>query len=138
MAMRLRALDGQAPVGVVGAVATGLVDGGVLGVAAVYVVRIGQSPAMAAILVAVMQTGSLLMQWPLGWLSDRYERRVVILTASLVVAASSLAIALVGGIWPLALYPRSEEHTSELQSLMRSTYAVFCLKKKKMNRRNIG
>src|SRR3546814_7190496 len=27
---------------------------------------------------------------------------------------------------------RSEEHTSELQSLMRSSYAVFCLKKKKM------
>src|SRR3546814_5299882 len=25
--------------------------------------------------------------------------------------------------------PRSEEHTSELQSLMRSSYAVFCLKK---------
>src|SRR3546814_1286383 len=28
---------------------------------------------------------------------------------------------------------RSEEHTSELQSLMRSSYAVFCLKKKKHN-----
>src|SRR3546814_10053212 len=28
---------------------------------------------------------------------------------------------------------RSEEHTSELQSLMRITYAVFCLKKKKIN-----
>src|SRR3546814_1296910 len=28
-------------------------------------------------------------------------------------------------------YRRSEEHTSELQSLMRSSYAVFCLKKKK-------
>src|SRR3546814_1367168 len=27
--------------------------------------------------------------------------------------------------------PRSEEHTSELQSLMRSSYAVFCLKNKK-------
>src|SRR3546814_6904257 len=27
---------------------------------------------------------------------------------------------------------RSEEHTSELQSLMRTSYAVFCLKKKKM------
>src|SRR3546814_977227 len=26
--------------------------------------------------------------------------------------------------------PRSEEHTSELQSLMRNSYAVFCLKKK--------
>src|SRR3546814_2431922 len=28
-------------------------------------------------------------------------------------------------------FPRSEEHTSELQSLMRISYAVFCLKKKK-------
>src|SRR3546814_2359178 len=39
--------------------------------------------------------------------------------------------------WQLALYTvgaiaglRSEEHTSELQSLMRISYAVFCLKKK--------
>src|SRR3546814_5504250 len=31
----------------------------------------------------------------------------------------------------LAAYFRSEEHTSELQSLMRTSYAVFCLKKKK-------
>src|SRR3546814_1364033 len=30
---------------------------------------------------------------------------------------------------------RSEEHTSELQSLMRISYAVFCLKKKKTNTR---
>src|SRR3546814_3611929 len=30
----------------------------------------------------------------------------------------------------LLLKPRSEEHTSELQSLMRISYAVFCLKKK--------
>src|SRR3546814_8830845 len=29
-------------------------------------------------------------------------------------------------------FARSEEHTSELQSLMRISYAVFCLKKKKM------
>src|SRR3546814_3403055 len=31
----------------------------------------------------------------------------------------------------LCLLARSEEHTSELQSLMRSSYAVFCLKQKK-------
>src|SRR3546814_3725035 len=30
-------------------------------------------------------------------------------------------------------YERSEEHTSELQSLMRISYAVFCLKKKKIS-----
>src|SRR3546814_7707259 len=31
---------------------------------------------------------------------------------------------------------RSEEHTSELQSLMRNSYAVFCLKKKKNSKAN--
>src|SRR3546814_19315910 len=31
-------------------------------------------------------------------------------------------------------FPRSEEHTSELQSLMRISYAVFCLKKKKITK----
>src|SRR3546814_6997119 len=33
----------------------------------------------------------------------------------------------------IGMSARSEEHTSELQSLMRSSYAVFCLKKKRRN-----
>src|SRR3546814_2475640 len=37
----------------------------------------------------------------------------------------------------LAPRKRSEEHTSELQSLMRISYAVFCLKKKKISTQNI-
>src|SRR3546814_4350282 len=37
------------------------------------------------------------------------------------------------GDCPLLAARRSEEHTSELQSLMRISYAVFCLKKKKHN-----
>src|SRR3546814_10455032 len=38
-----------------------------------------------------------------------------------------------GGIMAILGELRSEEHTSELQSLMRISYAVFCLKKKKNN-----
>src|SRR3546814_7700381 len=39
--------------------------------------------------------------------------------------------------WHLAVMTnRSEEHTSELQSLMRISYAVFCLKKKKNHRKH--
>src|SRR3546814_6500360 len=34
-------------------------------------------------------------------------------------------------------FARSEEHTSELQSLMRLSYAVFCLKKKKHQTTNV-
>src|SRR3546814_6296473 len=39
-----------------------------------------------------------------------------------------------GSASQLAFHVRSEEHTSELQSLMRISYAVFCLKKKKSNK----
>src|SRR3546814_10646538 len=50
---------------------------------------------------------------------------------------SSLSGAGLSGLWlrPLRarLSPRSEEHTSELQSLMRNSYSVFCLKKKQIN-----
>src|SRR3546814_8210936 len=45
------------------------------------------------------------------------------LTARAVVSAT--------GTWGAPYIPRSEEPTSELQSLMRLSYAVFCLKKKK-------
>src|SRR3546814_9480621 len=39
-------------------------------------------------------------------------------------------VQLYGDAKPNVYRPRSEEHTSELQSLMRISYAVFCLKKK--------
>src|SRR3546814_3715792 len=40
------------------------------------------------------------------------------------------------GVAAVAPSVRSEEHTSELQSLMRISYAVFCLKKKNKNEQN--
>src|SRR3546814_10408815 len=39
-------------------------------------------------------------------------------------------------VWPVGLYSRSEEHTSELQSLMRISYAFLCLKNKKIYTQN--
>src|SRR3546814_1540068 len=47
-----------------------------------------------------------------------------------IVAAMLIAWVLRGNLLA-AVFGRSEEHTSELQSLMRISYAVFCLKKKK-------
>src|SRR3546814_7945469 len=60
--------------------------------------------------------------------SDRFEKANTqdSVSDSIVTQCRSLSAAARG---------RSEEHTSELQSLMRSSYAVFCLKKKK-NRNN--
>src|SRR3546814_5725121 len=44
----------------------------------------------------------------------------------------AVLIAIGSGIISAIIANRSEEHTSELQSLMRISYAVFCLKKKKI------
>src|SRR3546814_4406713 len=48
-------------------------------------------------------------------------------------AAADMCVQTFGGFGFAEEYDRSEEHTSELQSLMRISYAVFCLKKKKTN-----
>src|SRR3546814_5546351 len=61
-----------------------------------------------------------------GQLADTRDKARIIR----IVKFCEIIIMLVGGIG-LVLAWRSEEHTSELQSLMRISYAVFCLKKKK-------
>src|SRR3546814_9704793 len=65
------------------------------------------------------------------WLASGDEDAVVRPRNSQNLAA---AIERAGGAATLRIFPgmgRSEEHTSELQSLMRISYAVFCLKNKK-------
>src|SRR3546814_4983848 len=44
--------------------------------------------------------------------------------------SANMGFSLCSILTPGAIHARSEEHTSELQSLMRISYAVFCLKKK--------
>src|SRR3546814_4664616 len=61
-----------------------------------------------------------------------HDQIVALYTRDAVVAAlaSSLLLYAAAFQFPDGIQ-RSEEHTSELQSLMRTSYAVFCLKKKK-------
>src|SRR3546814_3617898 len=70
-------------------------------------------------------------------LLDLADPPTAIFAANDEMAAGVLAAAIDRGLTvpaDLSLVGRSEEHTSELQSLMRISYAVFCLKKKKSNR----
>src|SRR3546814_7018453 len=74
------------------------------------------------------------------WALDKFSYSVrvfIALTGSMALCwyldEMALLIPLFLGIIASALAERSEEHTSELQSLMRISYAVFCLKKKKYN-----
>src|SRR3546814_7773178 len=63
---------------------------------------------------------------PISKLSDA-KNRVVIISSAIVVWSAFTAF---GGLAKNFVTFRSEEHTSELQSLMRISYAVFCLNKK--------
>src|SRR3546814_2899339 len=82
---------------------------------------------LVAALIAVAAVPMTVMGGQIGVLQG--ERRW--LTLSLVYIANGVP-RLVIGVALLAWQPtRSEEHTSELQSLMRISYAVFCLTKKK-------
>src|SRR3546814_6577050 len=70
--------------------------------------------------------------------AEFYEQEVnnaVDALSSLIEPLIMVFIGVIVGSMVVGMYlPRSEEHTSELQSLMRISYAVFCLKKKNNKR----
>src|SRR3546814_8562806 len=74
----LRRLFEASPLGVVGAGITGLLLGAFYGLAAIYARRLGLSLADTATFMMVVILGGVALQWPRGRLSDRYDRRRVI------------------------------------------------------------
>ncbi|MBF9234882.1 MFS transporter [Microvirga alba] len=78
VSIRVRSLFKAAPSAVVGAFAVGLINGPVIAITPVFGVSIGLSQDKAAALLFALQAGSLSMQYPLGWLSDRADRRYII------------------------------------------------------------
>lgn len=80
------------PVGLVGAFAAGMLGTTLQGVGAIYGTLIGLAPAAIALLMGATQIGNLVIQWPLGWLSDRVDRRSVVLIASGLVMAGAAGV----------------------------------------------
>lgn len=96
IAVRLREVYRISPVGLVGAYASGSLGMTMMGVGPMYGTAIGLVARDIALLIAALQGGNLLIQWPLGWLSDRTDRRRVLAGAAAAVAAVSVAILAVG------------------------------------------
>ena len=91
------------PLGTVGAVTTGLMLGAFYGLAAVQVRRLGLDLTQTATFMTVVILGGVALQWPLGRLSDRYDRRGVIVISFAATLVVSLAISLLGSHEPLLL-----------------------------------
>jgi len=85
----LRSLLAVAPVGFVGALASGLLNGAFFGMGAVFAQRVGMDEAGVATFMSATIIGGALLQWPVGHLSDRRDRRLVLA----VVCASAAVLA---------------------------------------------
>jgi MFS family permease len=77
-AMTLRELVQKSPLGTVGMVLLGGVFSAQFGMSAVYGASIDLSVSEISIFVAAFYVGATVIQYPLGWLSDRMDRRVLI------------------------------------------------------------
>ena len=84
------------PLGVIGALTVGLVEGSVFGLGAVYGAAIGLDTGRISLFLAVTLGGVLILQYPLGALSDRYDREKLILAVALTGALAALFVAALG------------------------------------------
>lgn len=102
--LRLRELARHAPLGVAAAVSAGVVTSAFSGAGPIYAVRIGLAPETIALFMAGPIVASMLVQMPVGWLSDRLPRKSVLGVTALAALAVALAIPLAGqlGYGPLA------------------------------------
>lgn len=88
------------PLGFIGCVISGVMLGTIYGLSPSYAKDIQMNVSEIAIYMGVTIFGGLLLQWPLGHLSDRVDRRNVIFLAAIATLLLSLAIAFQGNAYP--------------------------------------
>lgn len=121
----LKRLYAASPLGIVGTLATGVMLGAFYGLGAVFAQRSGMPLSQVALFTSIVIAGGVALQYPLGFLSDRYDRRRVIIYSMLATAGISLLLALaegpgaifvLGGLFGgfvFALYPLCVAHSND-------------------------
>ena len=95
VSVKLSTLWLHAPAAVIGCLFVGLMSGPLTNVAPAYGILIGLDQASAILLTAAIQIGALILQWPIGFLADRLDSRIIMLGAATTVV---LAVATLGGV----------------------------------------
>ena len=121
VSVSVRHLYRVAPVAAVGCFAVGFMNTAVMNITPYFLSSAAVPVATIGLLMGMIQTGRLVMQWPVGWLSDKIDRRLVILGAAGAIVATMLALAFVGP----AKGPALRGESGELVRL--GVIALFCL-----------
>ncbi len=101
--MTLRKLMETSPLGCVGMFLLGGVFSAQFGMAAVYGARTGLSLAEISMFVASFYVGAVILQYPLGWFSDRMDRRFLIMFVAVVGGLGAFAGMAFGVTFPVLL-----------------------------------
>ncbi|UOA26889.1 MFS transporter [Pseudosulfitobacter sp. DSM 107133] len=94
--MSLRELVNFSPLGCVGMFLLGGIFSAQFGMASVYGAEAGLSIAQISTFVATFFVGAVVLQYPIGWMSDRMDRRLLIVGVSAIGAAGSILGMLLG------------------------------------------
>ncbi|MCZ6798149.1 MAG: MFS transporter [Gammaproteobacteria bacterium] len=93
--MGLRKVYQTTPLAIVGCMCLGMTNSPMTNLIAIYGVEIGLQVSGAVMLSAALQVGALALQWPMGWASDKRDRRKVMIFGMLMMALFSAIIAFV-------------------------------------------
>jgi MFS family permease len=107
VSIAIRSVWHISPVALVGLFCVGGLTLLVQGFAPIYASAVGYAKAEVASLLLLMQFGMILIQLPLGWISDRVDRRkVLVLAAGLVIAAAVAATRMAGAelFWLIVIF----------------------------------
>lgn len=102
--LQLRQILKISPLGAIGSFLSGMVLASLYGLSPIFSQDIGMNLSEIAIFMGVSIFGGLLLQWPLGFLSDRSDRRIVILGASLCSAILAFFIGWLEYQYPYLLF----------------------------------
>ena len=101
--MTLRQLMDTSPLGCVGMFLLGGIFSAQFGMASVYGAQAGLSLIQISSFIATFYIGALVLQYPLGWVSDRMDRRLLILLVSACGGVSALVGMVFGVTFPVLL-----------------------------------
>ncbi len=101
--MTLRELMGKSPLGCVGMFLLGGVFSAQFGMASVYGARAGLTLVEISTFIAAFYVGAVVLQYPLGWFSDRMDRRFLIMLVAIAGAGGSISGMLFGTTFPILL-----------------------------------
>ena len=101
--MKIKDLIATSPLACLGMFMLGGVFSAQFGMSAVYGSRVGLSVAEISLFVSAIYVAALVAQYPIGWLSDRMDRRALIIYVSLFGAAGSMIAFLMPGTYAVIL-----------------------------------